>query len=535
LTLALLLRPAELPAIHLRNDLMKKCCVLFVILCWFPLRSQAEWKQLDVEWQTSLPEVGQSDVCVQGDHIYLVSFAPLPEGTNDNNSGKPLKAHGVVGQCFDKNDGKLLWEVSMSQEGDPAAATLGLWRDPTSLSPVATDTHVVFYNTLGTLLCCDPLGKEIWRRDFNVPASGGNPQVNGRMYLHDGQLIVALPAPNSSKNRPYYQLHAIDLSNGKDIWVSPALQSMASHYRPVKWEGKNVMLCTLLNRSHIKFNEPNQVFAVSLADGSVVQTFSAPDVSVHQKLMTDDRHWILCGTWKNVDAPDESAKPYVGYFNPKTGECVRRIVFAPSEDVQYFRHGADGYEEAAYVPAFADKGKPYGTRNRPMAGSIHIHEGKVFYLTYSGNALGCIDAETGHTQIVELPLQVIKDKTVWDRREVNLFGGIRNSNGTLFRSEKFGNGRSRQTPSMGGFGHGIPPLPVRYGDTLYWQMGLGMIYMLDLTGDFTPEKVSWAALSQTELHWCYGALAVDDAGIYARSHKQLIKLSLPQNSQFERE
>jgi hypothetical protein len=68
-------------------------------------------------WQTPLPEVGQSDVLVHGNHIYLMSFAPLPEDAvvQKGRRSKALKVKelGTVGQCFDKTTGKMLWEISL--------------------------------------------------------------------------------------------------------------------------------------------------------------------------------------------------------------------------------------------------------------------------------------------------------------------------------------------------------------------------------------------------------------------------------------
>ena len=62
-----------------------------------------------VVFRTPLSEVGQSGVCVSGDRLFLTVHKKL-EG--------PLKggfyfSSDIVGQCFDKHSGKLLWQVEL--------------------------------------------------------------------------------------------------------------------------------------------------------------------------------------------------------------------------------------------------------------------------------------------------------------------------------------------------------------------------------------------------------------------------------------
>ena len=162
-----------------------------------------------------------------------------------------------------------------------------------------------------------------------------------------------------------------------------------------------------------------------------------------------------------------------------------------------------------------------------MPGSIHAYANKLFFLTYNGNGLGCLNLQTGQCQVVDLPLQMTSEGPVFEPGMVNLFGGIFNSTGKFIRDAKNGNGRSYSPPHFGGFGHLIPPVPVRYEDALYWQGALGLIYKIDLTGDFSPDKVTWISFDPGDerLHWCAGAVAVDESGIYTRSQKALFKLN----------
>ena len=99
------------------------------------------------EFRTPLSEVGQSGVCVSGNHLFLtvhkVLEGPLEDGFYFNSD--------IVGQCFDKDSGKLLWQVDLP--GSYAGRVLESWHDATSLNPVSNDEYVVFHNLNGMLGC----------------------------------------------------------------------------------------------------------------------------------------------------------------------------------------------------------------------------------------------------------------------------------------------------------------------------------------------------------------------------------------------
>ena len=67
------------------------------------------WLFAEIAYRQPLNEAGQSGVCLHGDRLFLTVHSKL-EG--------PLKGgyyfnSDTVGQCFDKNTGKLLWQVDL--------------------------------------------------------------------------------------------------------------------------------------------------------------------------------------------------------------------------------------------------------------------------------------------------------------------------------------------------------------------------------------------------------------------------------------
>ena len=130
-----------------------------------------------IVYRQPLDEAGQSGVCLQGDKLFLTMHSKL-EGRM---KGGFFFNADVVGQCFDKLTGKLLWSVDLP--GTWAGRVLESWHDSTSLLPVATDKYIVFHNLNGMLACFTHEGKPVWERKWQAP----DPDVkNCRMYLREG-------------------------------------------------------------------------------------------------------------------------------------------------------------------------------------------------------------------------------------------------------------------------------------------------------------------------------------------------------------
>ena len=164
------------------------CSTALLIVFAVPARSQQRGIA-EVLYRVPLSEAGQSGVCVRGDRLFLTVHKKLegpPQGGFYFNGD-------IVGQCIDKNSGKLLWEVELPGTYD--GRVLESWHDSTSLLPVANDDGVVFHNLNGMLACYSNAGDLIWKRTWQAP----DPDIkNCRMFLRGQQLLVALP---SEKNR----------------------------------------------------------------------------------------------------------------------------------------------------------------------------------------------------------------------------------------------------------------------------------------------------------------------------------------------
>jgi len=460
-----------------------------------------------IVYRQPLDEAGQSGVCLHGDRLFLTMHSKL-EGRM---KGGFFFNGNIVGQCFDKTSGKLLWQVDLP--GTWAGRVLESWHDSTSLLPVATDKYVVFHNLNGMLACFTHEGNPVWNRKWQAP----NPDIkNCRMFLKGGNLLVSMPSDKIAVEEnakhpalPFYQTHSIDLFTGKDVWVSPVLLHHATQYSLGKWKGETVIVASMIDLSHWKFKQGRKGYLLSLADGKPILTFDLPPAIPHQK-----NHLLLGKFLVTANAKKETKFQLV---DPENSKVAAEFSFEKPD--RYFGWNGKEYAEADFVPEYVDrtlKGK-----GQPTPSTVHAFEGRIYFWRYDSGDIGCIDVKTGQSVLVEAPIQVLADKTVWNKADFRFTTGIRNSRDQIV-NKRVGSVRGIQ---RGGFGHTNPAWPIRHGDKLYWQGGAGVLYLIDLTKAFSPDALSWVATDPVGASWTFGTPAIDKTGIYIRSQRDLVRLT----------
>ena len=252
-----------------------------------------------IVYRQPLDEAGQSGVCLQGDKLFLTMHAKL-EGRM---KGGFFFNADVVGQCFDKLTGKLLWSADLP--GTWAGRVLESWHDSTSLLPVATDKHVVFHNLNGMLACFTHEGKPVWQRKWQAP----NPDIkNCRMFLNGGKLLVSIPSGKIAVEEnakhpalPFYQIHSIDLVTGKDVWVSPVLLHHGTQYSLGEWKGKTIIVASMIDLSHWSHETVNYQTTFSIAVAALllsISTTRGQDPPMNLVIIqTDEHHFGTLGCY----------------------------------------------------------------------------------------------------------------------------------------------------------------------------------------------------------------------------------------------
>jgi outer membrane protein assembly factor BamB len=458
-------------------------------------------------YRTPLSEAGQSGVCLQADRLFLTVHArlkgPAPGGFYFNGD--------IVGQCFDKQTGKLLWSVDLPGSYD--GRVLESWHDSTSLLPVADDERVVFHNLNGRLACCSYDGELLWQRSWQAP----DPDIkNCRMYLHEGQLLVSLPAkkiavPASKKHPalPFYQIHSIDLETGEDNWISPTLLTHATQYSLDRWQGQAVIVASMIDLSHWAFGQGRKGYFLSLKTGRPILTFELPPVIPHQKNQLCRGKFVV-----TVNAHSKTAFQLV---DPKTSKVTAEFSFQKPD--RYFAWTGKAYAERPFKPEYQDR--TLRGKGQPTPSTVHVVGDRIYFWRYDSGDIGCIDTRTGESVLVEAPIQVLSSGTIWNKTDFQFTKGILNASGKNV-NHRVGSARGVQ---RGGFGHTNPAWPIRHGDRLYWQGGAGLLYIIDLTQPFSPAALAWQSTSLKPGAWTFGEPAIDETHIYVRSQRDLVKIA----------
>jgi len=459
----------------------------------------------EVVYRKPLNEAGQSGICLHGDRLFLTVHGrlegPLKGGFQFNGD--------IVGQCFDKSTGKLLWQVDLP--GTWHGKVLESWHDSTSLVPVADDKHVVFHNLNGMLACYTHAGDLIWKRSWQAP----DPDIkNCRMFLKDGQLLVALPCEkiavkSSSKHPalPFYQIHSINLRNGVDNWISPVLLTHATQYSLDNWNRQPVIVASMIDLSHWKFHSGRKGFLLSLDNGRPLLTFDLPPIIPHQKNQ-------LCRGKFLVTAPGGRSTLFQ-LVDPESGQVTDEFSFEKPD--AYFAWSGTSHLKSEFQPEY--KVAPLRGKGQPTPSTVHAVGNRIYFWRYDSGDIGCIDTLTGESVLVEVPIQVLRKKTIWNKVDFEYTSGIENSRGEVVNS-RVGTVRGVQ---RGGFGHTNPAWPVLHQNKLYWQGGAGVLYIIDVLQPFSPESISWKSIGTNGRSWTFGEPAVDAAHLYMRSQRELVK------------
>lgn len=472
------------------------------------------------EWRVPLKEGGQSGICVYGPHVYLTIHAPITSPLVGKGSRIARTSANIIGQCFDAATGELKWEVQMP--GTQAGSVMESWHDSTSLYPVANQDCVIFQNVNGMILACDHSGRELWQRTFQAPPPGIK---NTRMFLHGDSLVVALPSETEgidvgrgaeTYRLPFYQLQGIDLKSGKTRWMSKEVQTHATQYSMDTWKGKPVLLSSMINLSHYNLERESRGYLISPEDGTTIHRFKLAACEPHYKhQLIDDEFVVSVHNRKHT---------HFRFINPQNGEVAREFEFW-QPDVYYQWNGSE-YTVGEYGDVFDNK-KLRG-RKSPTFSTLHSFGRFLFFMPTAAPCIGCVDTKTGRTSIIDVPVQIVGGKTRWKVEDIKYSRGILNAEGTLLRGLADIRG-----PMWGGFGHVNPANPLRHGDSLFWQGGIGVLYRIDIDRKFsgvTPDNISWVGIADEGSDWCFGRpAALNENTVFLRSQRQLVRIVFGEN------
>jgi outer membrane protein assembly factor BamB len=147
----------------------------------------------NVLWRVPLPEPGNSTPIVWGKRVFITQAI--------------IKENRRTVMCFDRRDGKLLWQAgTTSMEKDSGGAA----NPPCTPSPVTDGKRVIAWFGSAGVFCFDLDGRELWRRDLG-------PQKHGWGYAASPVIHQNLCLLNFGPGQRSF-LIALDKRTGKTVW-----------------------------------------------------------------------------------------------------------------------------------------------------------------------------------------------------------------------------------------------------------------------------------------------------------------------------
>jgi outer membrane protein assembly factor BamB len=163
----------------------------------------------NVRWKAPLPDQGNSSPIVWGDRVFVTqaskkeSWPPKPLV----GGGGLASAHHRSLLCFDRKDGKLLWErTTVYKEKESTHPTNPF----ASASPLTDGERVIASFGSAGMVCYDVEGKELWKVDLgkleHIWGNASSP-------IFHGDLCILWCGPG---DRQF--LLAVDKRTGKEVW-----------------------------------------------------------------------------------------------------------------------------------------------------------------------------------------------------------------------------------------------------------------------------------------------------------------------------
>jgi outer membrane protein assembly factor BamB len=161
----------------------------------------------NVRWHAPLPGPGNSTPVVWGNRVFVTQAIP--------------KEPRRTVMCFDKRDGRLLWQTGTNSEGQENG---GASNPPCTPSAVTDGKRVIAWFGSAGLFCFDLDGRELWRRDLG-------PQSHGWGYASSPVLHGDLCLLNFGPGERSF-LIALDKRTGETLWRYDMVPISAD----AKWE-----------------------------------------------------------------------------------------------------------------------------------------------------------------------------------------------------------------------------------------------------------------------------------------------------------
>lgn len=473
-------------------------------------------REENIVWRTTLPEAGLSGIAIWGNHLFLTTNKPLPEGTADG----VAEGSDIVGHCLDAQTGEIKWSVTIP--GSRKRPFSSLFTDATTPTPVTDGKHVWFINAAGTMACYTHNGEQVWQRPFEARSRHNAKQC--QPILVDGQLLYVmmrdsddplakpmLAKPGDRKSAagkwPWTYIRAFDSLSGKPLWVEESGTSIHNTPRLCLVEGKPVIY-HMRGGGH---RPPETPYGVSLSSaggedaGACLWSYEAKRPAVYTVSQCNGQHAF---------AIDEGELLKIDIRNGKVEE---RFPLFDKADIRLWDKQAEKYVEhlAKDFSVVTEKFKKEPTNHTP------ILVGKYFlFLTHEGHCIGRVNTENGKVEYIQAPIQVLRelgkeDQLLW---KSHIPARAENARGIETSSDKRSLGN--------GWGHVTCGAPIAVNQYVYFPTMIGMTYVVDATRPVFDAKALVAIndLGPASITWSLSGPSFADGSIFHRGLKEVVRV-----------
>ncbi len=182
-----------------------------------------QWSETkNVIWKIAIPGKGHATPIIWEDKIFILNAVETDkEGQAQAQVSEPqhgrgmpttrtTKIHKFVVLAVSRNDGKILWQKTVTEEmPQEGRHEFGSWA---SHSPVTDGKHIYAYFGSRGLYCLDMEGNVKWERDFGQLSKRMNFGEGSSPALYEDKIIVTWDHEGQSF------IVAVDKKTGKDIW-----------------------------------------------------------------------------------------------------------------------------------------------------------------------------------------------------------------------------------------------------------------------------------------------------------------------------
>jgi len=307
-----------------------------------------EWSNTkNVKWKVEVPGQGLSSPVIWKNQVFVTTAVPV-----DGQHASGLSTLEFKVLCFDRNDGKLLWQrtATVAKPHQKTHATNGF----ASASPCTDGQHVYAHFGSRGLFCYAMNGDLKWKRDdfgkmetLNGFGEGSSPTLEGDKIL--------VPWDHRGPSA----LYALDKRTGRTIWK-------ADRHEPTEWA--TPLVVEHAGRKQVVMNGQNSVRSYDLETGKEL--------------------WRCGGSTARPIASPVAGNGLVFVGSGFQGAFLGAFRLDGEGDIQ-------GTNKVAWV---LDHDAPDVASPLLSSGRLYFHKGK------SGQ-LSCVDAATGKPHYIARRLQ----------------------------------------------------------------------------------------------------------------------------------